>query len=187
VTTTQSRSYAFLWQQGWETFVGTAVVSESFGRQQAFSVLGRLLVVCAFLSGCAGDRQAQTTSQQAATGKTPAIATASGVTTTPVEASEEPSDDHALWSLRKLVRTLAGSRIHVEGRIVRLDGGTLTCSGEGDGRQRGGVRVWTEFSCIQPTFPPGQLVGPDALFRVQVGTATLLVREASFSRYPYEN
>jgi hypothetical protein len=89
---------------------------------------------------------------------------------------------------RKLVQTLAGSRIRVEGKSVRLDGGALTCSGEGNGRQQADVHVWTEFSCIQPTFPPGQLVGPDALLRVQTtGATTLLVREASFSRYPYED
>jgi hypothetical protein len=167
------------------------VVSESFGRKHALHVLGRLLVVCALLSGCDGEREAGTTSLQTATGEAPATETetAFGVTTVPdeettsVEAGEQP-DDHALWSLKKLMRTLAGNRIRVEGRIVRLDVGTLTCSGEGGGQQRAGVRVWPEFSCIQPTFPPGQLVGPDALFRVQAtGPATFLVRDASFSRY----
>jgi hypothetical protein len=173
----------------------TAVVSESVRRQQAFSVLGPLLVLCASVGGCAGERQAETTSQQAGTGNTPAIETASVETTltaegtsTPVEASEETPAEHAFWSLKKLVRTLAGSQIRVEGKSVRLDGVTLTCSGEGDGRQLADVHVWTEFSCIQPTFPSGQLVGPDALFRVQTtGATTFLVREASFSRYPYED
>jgi hypothetical protein len=169
----------------------TAVVSKSFGRQHAFRVLGLLLAVCAFVSGCSGEREAGLTSPQATTGETtPATETASWVTTanagetTEAGADEEPPDDHALWSLKKLMRTLGGSRIRVEGRVVRLDAGTLTCSGEGGGRARAGRHVWTDFSCIQPTFPPGQLVGPDAIFRVRVlGPAKFLIRDASFSRY----
>jgi hypothetical protein len=185
------RSYAFLIAAGAGTHsLVTAVMGKSLARQHAFRVLGLHLAVCAFLSGCAGERDAGPTSPQAATGETtPATnsaaraATTAGATT-PVEAGEEPSDHDALWSRKKLVRTLAGSRIRVEGRVVRLDAGTLTCSGEGDGRMRSGRRLWTDFSCIQPTFPPGQLAGPDAIFRVQAtGTAKFRVRAASFSRY----
>ena len=166
-------------------------MSESFGRQRAFRVLGLHLAVCAFLSGCTGEREAGPTSPQAATGETtPAIETAPSVTTatagdtTTVEAGDEPPDHHAHWSLKKLVRTLAGRRIRIEGRVVRLDAESLLCSGGGGGQRRAGGRVWTEFSCTQPTFPPGQLVGPDAEFRVQVtGSAKFRVTDASFSRY----
>jgi hypothetical protein len=143
--------------------------------------------MCAFISGCAGEREPGATSPQPTT---PATETASAVTrttagqTTSLEAGAEPPHRHAFWSLTKLVRRLAGSAIRIEGRVVRLDAGTLTCSGEGDGRSRAGRRVWTHFSCIQPTFPPGQLAGADALFRVHTtGPTTFLVRDGSFSRY----
>jgi hypothetical protein len=171
-------------------------MSESFGRQRAFCVLGLHLALCAFLSGCTGEREVGPTSPQAATGVTtpatetapsetaPSVSTATVGDTTTVEAGEEPPDHHALWSLKKLVRTLAGSRIRIEGRVVRLDAGTLLCSGEGGGQPRAGGRVWTDFSCTQPTFPPGQLVGPDAEFRVQAtGPGKFLVTNARFSRY----
>jgi hypothetical protein len=149
------------------------------------------LAVCALLSGCAGEREAGPTSPQASTGETrPATEAASAVTTatagetTSVEAGAQPPHRHALWSLEKLVRRLAGSPIRIEGRAVRLDAGTLTCSGEGDGRWRDGHRVWTHFSCIQPTFPPGEFAGPDALFYAHAtGQTSFLITDASFSRY----
>jgi hypothetical protein len=185
------RSYAFLIAAGAGIrSLVTAVMGKSLARQHAFRVLGLHLAVCAFLSGCAGERDAASTSPQAATGETtPATNTAARAATTagattPVEAGEEPSDHDALWSRKKLVRTLAGSRIRVQGRVVRLDAGTLTCLGEGGGQRGADGRVWTEFSCIQPTFPSDQLAGPDAIFRVQAtGPAKFLVTDATFSRY----
>jgi hypothetical protein len=119
----------------------TAVVSKSFERQHVFRVLGRLLAVCALLSGCAGEREAATTSPQAAANETTAATetasaagTATAGETTSLQADEEPPHGHALWSQKTLMRMLAGRRIRVEGRVVRLDGGTLTCSGEGGGQ-----------------------------------------------------
>jgi hypothetical protein len=75
---------------------------------------------------------------------------------------------HAPWSNQTLLSTIDGARIAVNGRIVTLDDATLTCGGEGPGIARDDDRVWTHFTCIQPTFPPGSLVGRDALFRVHV-------------------
>jgi hypothetical protein len=145
-------------------------------------------VLCALLSGCAGGHEAGPTSPEAATGEArPATETTSSATTaitrqtTSVEAGTQPPHRHAFWSREKLrLRLLlAGSPIRIEGRAVRLDAGTLTCSGDGAGR-----RVWTHFSCIQPTFPHGQFAGPDALFHAHAtGQTSFLITDASFSRY----
>lgn len=154
------------------------------------------MAVGAYSSSCAGDREAGTTRQPTATARAtetaaPPATTAGAATTettktetTAGETSEEPAHGHAFWSLAKLERRLAGETIRVEGRRVRLEAGTLTCGGEGPGRPGAGVRIFAHFSCINPTFPPGQLVGPDALFRVHVtGRTTIRLTGKSFSRY----
>jgi hypothetical protein len=166
-------------------------VSASFRHQHALRVLALHVVVGAVLSACAGGREAGPTTPQAATGETrPAAETTSSAATatvgetTSVEAGEQPPHRHAFWSLEKLVRRLADNPIRVEGRAVRLDARTLTCSGDGDGRWQAGRRVWAHFSCIQPTFPPGQIAGPDALFHAHAtGQASFVITDASFSRY----
>ena len=151
-----------------------------------------LLAVGAYSSSCARDREAGTTRQPTATAhatETAPLATTAGAATnetetTSGETSDEPAHGHAFWSLAKLERRLTGETIRVEGRQVRLEAGTLTCGGEGPGRPGAGVRVFAHFSCINPTFPPGQLVGPDALFRVHVtGRTTIRLTGKSFSRY----
>jgi hypothetical protein len=77
-----------------------------------------------------------------------------------------------------------GRRIRVEGRRIRLDGSTLACSGAGRPAQTGGTRRWTRFRCVQPTFRPGVLVGPDAVFTVEVaGPRTLDIVRARFTGY----
>jgi hypothetical protein len=97
---------------------------------------------------------------------------------------EDPEHSHALWSQSRLGRVLAEASLRVEGRLVPVDPATLTCAGEGAGRRRGDVRVWAHFSCIQPTFPHGAVVGPDALFRVHAtGRTRFVVTDARFSRY----
>jgi hypothetical protein len=149
------------------------------------------LAVCALLSGCAGEREAGQASAQTATGErrpatesAPPEESAIAGETGSVEVDAQPPHRHAFWSLEKLVRRLAGGPVRIEGRVVRLDGETLTCSGDGDGRLGAGRRVWTHFSCIQPTFPPGQLAGPDALFYVHAtGQTSFLITEARFARY----
>jgi len=90
---------------------------------------------------------------------------------------------HARWSNATLLRRMVGRRIVVNGRIVALDPATLTCGGDGPGSRRGGDRLWSHFTCIQPTFPPGQLVGRDALFRVHVtGPRTFAVTDTRLAR-----
>jgi hypothetical protein len=151
-------------------------VSGTLRRGRVLGALGVLLAVGAYSSSCAGDREAGTTRQPTAT-ETTETETTSGE-------SEEPAHGHAFWSLAKLERRLAGETIRVAGRRVRLEAGTLTCGGEGPGRPGAGVRIFAHFSCINPTFPPGQLVGPDALFRVHVtGRTTIRLTGKSFSGY----
>lgn len=154
------------------------------------------MAVGAYSSSCTGDREAGTPRQPTATARAtgtaaPPATTAPAATTettetetTGRETNEEPAHGHAFWSLAKLERRLAGETIRVEGRRVRLEAGTLTCWGEGRGRPGAGVRIFAHFSCISPTFPPGQLVGTDALFRVHVtGRTTIRLTGKSFSRY----
>ena len=68
------------------------------------------------------------------------------------------------WPHDKLVTHLTGRRIRVAGTAVRLDGATLTCHGVGQPTTRPAGTAWAEFRCIQPTFPPGSVAGPDAIF-----------------------
>jgi hypothetical protein len=90
---------------------------------------------------------------------------------------------HAAVSSETLLRRLDGARIAVDGRIVTLDAATLACGGEGRGRTRAGEQRWAHFTCIQPTFPPGEIVGRDALFRVHVTSpATVAVTDTRMVR-----
>ena len=89
------------------------------------------------------------------------------------------------WSERKVVNTLAGRAIKVEGKRVPLERPTLVCWGEGPGVVRRGMRRWKHFRCIQPTFfpSPGVLAGPDALFRVHiVGERRFVISNRRFAR-----
>lgn len=91
---------------------------------------------------------------------------------------------HAGWSHETVIRRIDDARIGVNGRPVALDNATLTCGGEGRGFVRNGERLWTHFRCIQPTFPEGGLVGPDAVFRVHVtGRDTFAITDARLVRY----
>jgi hypothetical protein len=141
-----------------------AAVSGSISFGTRLGALGLLLAVGACASACAGEPEAGTTKPQAST------------------TSTDPPHRHMPWTQGKLQRRLSGETIVVGERRVRLGLATLTCGGDGPGQLQGGVRTWTHFSCIQPTFPPGELAGPDALFRVHVtGSTTFLVSDASFS------
>jgi len=67
-----------------------------------------------------------------------------------------------------VLRRIAGRRIKVAGRTIRVDADTVTCDGLGrPSQRRGDQRTWTRFRCIQPTFPPGSVAGPDLIFVVQ--------------------
>jgi hypothetical protein len=66
-----------------------------------------------------------------------------------------------------LMRRLDGRRIPVDGRVVRIDRATLVCGGLGRATdRRSGRPAWVRFRCVQPTFPPGAVAGPDAILVV---------------------
>jgi hypothetical protein len=104
------------------------------------------------VQGCGGSQPAAPTRTAAAT-RTPAA--------TPTPAATRPA---VAWTESTLVRNLRGRRIRIGDRSVRLDPATLTCTGIGAPARH---RAWTSFHCVQPTFPPGSVAGPDAIFTVR--------------------
>jgi hypothetical protein len=84
-----------------------------------------------------------------------------------------------------VLRRLDGRRIRVADRTVRIDRATLTCGGVGRPQSRvGGEPAWTRFRCVQPTFPPGEVAGPDAIFLAEpTGPHTLAVTHRRLTRY----
>jgi hypothetical protein len=88
------------------------------------------------------------------------------------------------WTHATVLRRIAGRRIAVAGKTVRIDPATVTCGGIGLPVRRDGHREWARFRCVQPTFPPGSVVGPDAIFTVQpAGPRRFTVADARFTRY----
>jgi hypothetical protein len=66
-----------------------------------------------------------------------------------------------------VLRRLAGRRITIGDHVIRVDASTVTCGGTGRAEHRGGKPAWRRFRCVQPTFPPGSVAGPDAIFFLQ--------------------
>jgi hypothetical protein len=89
------------------------------------------------------------------------------------------------WTEAELVRWLRGRTIRVGHRMVRIDGDTLTCQGEGAVvAHRSGRPEWARFHCVQPTFPAGALVGPDLVFvATPTGRRSCAVTEQRLTRY----
>jgi hypothetical protein len=89
------------------------------------------------------------------------------------------------WPQAKLLRRLAGRRVAIGDQVIRVDAATVTCGGTG--RPAGRVHgrpAWSRFRCVQPTFPPGSVAGPDAIFFVQpVDRTRLVVTERRMTRY----
>ncbi len=142
----------------------------------AGSVLARLAGAAALAgavaTGACGDRE------QPRVAETP-TATA---TATPRPTPDLPAP---AWTHATVLRRLTGRRVRVAGRRLRIDRSTLTCGGVGAPTARvGGEDAWTRFRCVQPTFPAGELVGPDAIFVVEArGRRTFAVTRGRLSRY----
>ena len=101
---------------------------------------------------------------------------------TPPAAFAHPG--HWYWSTGFFVDRDSGARFTVGRTKVVLRADTLTCQGEGRGVRRRGGRGWKHFRCVQPTFPRGALVGPDALFRLHViGRTKYVISDARIARY----
>jgi hypothetical protein len=118
-----------------------------------------------------------------------AAAAARATTATPRAGVAEPTATPAAravpWTRAKVLRRLGGHRVRVDGRAIRLDPGTLTCGGVGAARPgRGGAPAWTRFRCVQPTFPPGEVAGPDLVFTLRpTGRVAFELLERHLTRY----
>ena len=105
----------------------------------------------------------------------------------PARRSRPPrrSQPRVAWTHAAVLRRIDGRRIRVADRTVRIDRGTVACGGVGrPAARRRGEPAWTRFRCVQPTFPPGSVAGPDAIFVVEpTGRRTLRVTGARLTRY----
>jgi hypothetical protein len=83
------------------------------------------------------------------------------------------------------IRRIAGRRIPVQGRIVRVDPDTVTCGGLGGAaRVVRGNEAWSRFRCVQPTFPAGAVAGSDAIFFVEPrDSGSVELTGSRFTRY----
>ena len=127
------------------------------------------------VAGCgegAGERRPAATDRAPAASRSPEAKSGSKAATQP-------------WTQAQALQRLAGRRIRVERRSVRLDRTTLTCGGIGSPVARiRGEAAWTRFRCVQPTFPRGAFAGPDAVFVVEPrGDRAFTVTRARFTRY----
>jgi hypothetical protein len=106
-------------------------------------------------------------------------------TARPATPRQRPAGDRVAWTRVAVLRRLEGRRIRVGGRTVGIDPATVTCGGVGRPTTRvRGEPAWIRFRCVQPTFPPGSVVGPDVIFVVEpTGPRTLVVRERRLTSY----
>ncbi len=146
----------------------------------AGSFLARLAHTVALLATVTATACGERQEPRAAKTPTP-TATA---TATPAPRTE-PDTRAVAWTHATVLRRLTGRRVRVSGRRVRIDRSTLTCGGVGAPAARvDGEDAWTRFRCVQPTFPAGELVGPDAIFFVEPrGRRTFAVTRGRLSRY----
>jgi hypothetical protein len=70
------------------------------------------------------------------------------------------------WPVEKVMQTIDGTRLGVDGRRLRIDSATALCSGLGSPVVRSGVRRWRAFDCTYTTFKGG--IDRDVEFRVAV-------------------
>jgi hypothetical protein len=96
-----------------------------------------------------------------------------------------PAPPRAAWTRDTVLRRIAGRRISASGRKVRIDPGTVVCGGVGaPATRRRGRPAWARFRCLQPTFPPGSVAGPDAVFVVEpTGPRTYTITGARLTHY----
>jgi len=96
-----------------------------------------------------------------------------------------PARPVVAWTREAVLHGLDRRRVPVRGQSVSIDAGTLTCVGIGPAAMRvGGRPAWTRFRCVQPTFPRGEVVGPDLIFFVEpTGPRSFLVRAPRLTTY----
>ena len=141
-----------------------ALTSHSHGDALWAALLPGLLIVMVLGASACGDA-----------GKTdaPKRSSTAGQGATRSATASPTSSTHALRpgpprTTAAVVEHFVGRRVKLGGRTIQIDADTLTCGGLGRPTRRVNDQgAWTRFRCIQPTFPPGRLVGPDLIFVVQ--------------------
>jgi len=141
-------------------------------------ILGLVLAAC-------GDESTDQRASPSPTREARTTATATPTATRTPTPTPAAKPSGVAWTHAKVIRRLAGRRLRVAGRRVRIDAQTLTCGGVGRPASRaGGKPAWTRFRCVQPTFPPGRVVGPDAILIVEpTGRRSFEVTSRRLTRY----
>jgi hypothetical protein len=150
----------------------------SVGRHER-AVLAALLSVVAFAMAACGGHDAPSTTRSPDRD--------AGTTAIVIEPTETPTAEQtspvAGSTRAAIMRRLDGRRIRVHRTKVVIDRDTLACGRVGTAdarRQRRRIRL----RCVQPTFPAGSLVGPDAIFFVRVNrVGRLVISDAHFTSY----
>lgn len=150
----------------------------SLGRHEREVLTPLLFVVALATPGCGGHDAARTTPSPDRDAVTSAPAAKPAETPA---AAEEESSPVAGPKRATVMRRLDGRRIRVRRTKVVIDGDTLAC---GRARTSGGQRGMIRLRCVQPTFPAGSLVGPDAIFTVRLTPGgRLVITDARFTSY----
>jgi hypothetical protein len=128
--------------------------------------------------GAGGTGDARGTAPPTGNGGRPVVP----ASTTPTERGVQPGRPR---TPQAVVRGISGRRIALAGRTIRIDADTVTCGGSGrPAGRRGRQLMWTRFRCVQPTFPPGKVVGPDLVLVVQsVAPRDLVVTRRHLTSY----
>jgi hypothetical protein len=139
------------------------------------AVLFAVAAAVASLGGCGGERPRAGNARP--TPRATATPPPSGGRPAPRMGPARTHDD--------VVRAITGRRIRVAGKTVRIDAATVACGGIGPPAAHvGGRAVWRRFDCVQPTFPPGSVAGPDLRFTVvSAASRRLVVEGPHLTRY----
>jgi hypothetical protein len=110
-----------------------------------------------------------------------AIAAATLALMTPGMGLAHPGHWH--WSLQQVMKRLDGKRVHVGGRVVRVDVDTVLCSGDGRAGRVRGTRVWKHFICTYSVLTTHGIY--DCEFRVHVlGDRKFVITDAHWPSGP---
>jgi hypothetical protein len=154
-------------------------------RRYEREVLPPLLFVVLAASGCGGQENPRAAAPDRERG-------AAAATPTPQPAGAGRSGEKASAEKRSpitgprrgyLMRRLAGRRIRVGPKTVRIDPETLACGRAGT-KRGADRRLRIQLRCVQPTFDTGAVAGPDATFLVHPTRAgRLVITDARLTSY----
>ena len=146
------------------------------GRHEREQRTALLFVVALAVTGCGGHDSPPKT-------RTPERHAGTTAVKPPEERTAEAEAPGAGPTRAAIMRRLDGRRIRVRRTRVTIDRDTLAC-GRASASKAGGRRRTIRLRCVQPTFPSGSLVGPDATFLVRATPgARLVITDARFTSY----